>query len=531
MDEMRYDVVIVGAGPAGLAAAIRLKQLDQKLTVCVLEKGSEVGAHVISGCVFETKALDELLPDWREKGAPVSTRVVEDHFWYLTKKYRFLLPLPAQMHNQGNYIISLSQLCRWLGQQAEALGVEIYPGFAAVEPLLNEGGDVCGIKTGDQGQGREGQPTNTYQAGIAIYGKQVLISEGCRGSLAETLIHRFKLRDQSDPQTYGLGLKEIWQVNPALHKPGTVIHSIGWPLDLQTYGGSFLYHLDNNHVAVGLVVGLDYQNPYLSPFEEFQRFKTHPAIRPLFEGGIRLSYGARAINEGGWQSIPKLTFPGGAIMGCSAGFLNVPKIKGTHTAMKSGMLAAEGVVEKFRNGKNDYETRFYQSWIAKELFKVRNIRPGFHWGTIPGFLNAAIETYVFRGHAPWTLRNYADHQQLHLAAECKPIAYPKPDGVLTFDRLSSVFLCNIHHREDQPNHLKLDRPELAISHNLELYDSPEQRYCPANVYEIVKTEDKARLQINSTNCIHCKTCDIKDPLQNIHWVPPEGGSGPNYSDM
>lgn len=531
MDEMRYDVVIIGAGPAGLSAAIRLKQLDPNISVCILEKGSEVGAHIISGCVLETRALDELLPDWRQSGAPIKTTVVEDHFWYLTKKYRFLLPLPPQMDNKGNYIISLSQFCRWLGHQAEALGVEIYPGFAATEPIYTTDGEIGGVMTGDQGRGRDGQPSDAYQPGMAIYGKQILVAEGCRGSLAEMIMRHFKLRDLSDPQTYGLGIKEVWQVRPNFHKVGMVIHSVGWPLDMQTYGGSFLYHLDNCQVAVGFVMGLDYQNPYLSPFEEFQRFKLHPAIRPLFEGGLRLSYGARALNEGGWQSIPKLIFPGGAIIGCSAGFLNVPKIKGTHTAMKSGMLAAEGVFGKLRGGINDYENRFYDSWVAKELYQARNIRPGFRWGIFPGLLNAALETYIFKGRSPWTFQNYADHQQLHLASDCKPINYPKPDGVVTFDRLSSVFLCNIHHRENQTNHLILERPELAISHNLELYDSPEQRYCPANVYEIVKEADKSRLQINSANCIHCKTCDIKDPLQNIHWVPPEGGSGPNYGDM
>lgn len=531
MDEMQYDVVIVGAGPSGLSAAIRLKQLDSSLRVCILEKGSEVGAHIISGCVFDPRALEELIPDWRQKEAPLTLPVHDDQFCFLTRHYQFRLPVPLQMKNANNYMISLSQFCRWLAHQAEAMGVEIYPGFAATEPLFNEQGDLYGVKIGDQGVGRDGQPTEAYQPGIAIYGKQILIGEGCRGSLAELLMHHFKLRDETCPQTYGLGLKEIWEVKPELHKMGRVVHSIGWPLDFQTYGGSFLYHLANNQVAVGFVVGLDYQNPYLSPFEEFQRFKTHPAIRPLLEGGKRLSFGARALNEGGWQSLPKLTFPGGAIMGCSAGFLNVPKIKGTHTAMKSGMLCAEGVFEKLAGRTNDYENRFQQSWVAKELYQVRNIRPGFRWGLILGFVNAALETYLWRGRTPWTLRNHSDHKSLRLAKNSKPIRYPKSDGVITFDRLSSVFLCNTHHPENQPNHLKLKDPGLAISHNLEFYDSPEQRYCPAGVYEIVTTKESSQLHINSANCIHCKTCDIKDPLQNIQWVPPEGGSGPNYTDM
>jgi electron-transferring-flavoprotein dehydrogenase len=531
MDEMQYDVVIVGAGPAGLSAAIRLKQLNPALTVCILEKGSQVGANIISGCVFEPRALEELLPDWQARGAPLLTPVRDDHFWFLTKKHRLTLPIPPQMNNKGNYIISLSQFCRWLAKQAESLGVEIYPGFAAVDPLFNDQGALHGIKIGDKGVGANGKPTELFQPGIAIYGKQILLAEGARGNLSETLMHHFKLREESSPQTYGLGIKEIWQIKPEHHKAGRVIHSMGWPLNLHTYGGGFLYHLSDCQIAVGFVVGLDYQNPYLSPFEEFQRFKTHPQIRSLFEGGKRLSYGARALNEGGWQSIPKLVFPGGALIGCSAGFLNVAKIKGTHTAMKSGMLAAEGIVETLQGHSNDYEHRLHRSWIAEELRQVRNIRPGFRWGVVLGMMNAALETYVFRGRSPWTLHNHADHLQLHLKADCKPIAYPKPDGVVTFDRLSSVFLCNVHHPENQPNHLKLAVPDLAISHNLELYDSPEQRYCPAGVYEIVKDAEKTYLQINSANCIHCKTCDIKDPLQNIHWVPPEGGSGPSYNDL
>jgi len=528
---MQYDVVIVGAGPAGLSAAIRLKQITPAHTVCILEKGSEVGAHVISGCVFEPRALRELLPDWQTKGAPLTTAVSQDHFWFLGQKRALSLPIPPPMRNDGNYIISLSQFCRWLGRQAEALGVEIYPGFSATEFILDSYGAVCGVKTGDKGLGRDSQPTELYQPGMVIYGKQVLVSEGCRGSLAENLIRHFRLRQKCDPQTYGLGIKEIWQVNSSQYKAGTVVHTLGWPLDFQTYGGGFIYHLADNKVAIGFVVGLDYQNPYLSPFEEFQRFKTHPAIRSLLEGGNRLSYGARALNEGGWQSIPRLTFPGGAIMGCSAGFLNVSKLKGTHTAMKSGMLAAEGVGEVLQGRTHDYENRLWKSWVAKELYQARNIRPSFRWGLIPGIMNAALETYIFRGHTPWTFSNHADYKQLCSAAKCNPIDYPKPDGVLTYDRLSSLFLCNIHHPENQPNHLKLDTPELAISYNLKLYDSPEQWYCPAGVYEIIHDNEGANLQINSANCVHCKTCDIKDPLQNIHWVPPEGGSGPTYCDL
>lgn len=536
METMSYDVVIVGAGPAGLSAAIRLKQLDAALSVCVLEKGSEVGSHILSGCIFDPRALDELLPDWHTRNAPLTTAVTKDHFWFLTSAHHIPLPIPPQMQNKGNYIISLSQFCRWLGKQAEALGVEIYPGFAAVEAIFKENGHLCGVKTGDQGRGRDGNPTDLFQPGIAIYGKQVLIAEGCRGSLAEKLLHHFQLRDSETPQTYGLGLKEIWQVSPDTPQPGTVVHSLGWPLDTQTYGGGFLYHLANHQVAVGFVVGLDYKNPYLSPFEEFQRFKTHPAIRPFLLGGKRLSYGARALNEGGWQALPRLTFPGGALIGCSAGFLNVARLKGTHTAMKSGMLAAEGLLETLRGRTNTYDNHLRQSWVGKELYQARNIRPGFRWGLWAGVINAALETYVFRGKAPWTYRHPQDHTQLRRADDCIPISYPKPDHHLTFDRLSSVFLSNIHHREDQPNHLILDNPDSAISHNLTFYDSPEQRYCPAGVYEIQKAgkenvDQTAHLLIHSANCIHCKTCDIKDPRQNIRWVPPEGGSGPNYSDL
>lgn len=530
-ESMQYDIIIVGGGPAGLSAAIRLKQLDAAISVCLLEKGSEIGAHILSGNVFETRALDELIPDWKEKGAPITCEATEDRFYFMTQQGRVRLPTPPQMHNQGNYIISLANLCRWLAGQAEGLGVEIYPGFAGSALLKNEAGEVIGIKTGDMGLNKNGQPTDQYQPGMEIYAKQVLLAEGCRGSLTGEVIETYQLRDADKPQTYAIGFKEIWQVTPENHLQGLIEHSVGWPMDQRTYGGSFLYHFEDNQVLVGYVVALDYTNPHLSPFHEFQRFKLHPKVRPLFEGAKRIAYGARALNEGGWQSLPRLVFPGGAIIGCAAGFLNVPKIKGSHTAMKSGMLAAEGAYEKLQGRTNDYQTRLEESWVATELKEVRNIRPGFKYGLIPGLLNAAFETYITRGKSPWTLKHHCDHKSLKLAKDAPPINYPTPDGKLTFDRLSSVYLCNTHHPETQPNHLQLRDPALAIEYNYKLYDSPEQRYCPAGVYEIVSEDETPRLQINSANCIHCKTCDIKDPLQNIHWVPPEGGSGPNYGGM
>ena len=538
---MKFDVVIVGAGPAGLSAAIRLKQLavehGHDVSVCVLEKGSEVGAHILSGAVLEPRALDELLPDWSERGAPLNTPATEDRFLFLTEKRAFRLPPPPQMRNHGNYIISLGNLCRWLAAQAEELGVEIYPGFAAAEVRYDNNGAVRGVAIGDMGVGRDGQPTDNYMPGMELVASYTLFAEGCRGSLTKTLFERFRLGDGVDPQTYGIGLKELWEVDPAKHRPGLVVHTVGWPMDRRTYGGSFLYHLEDNQVSVGFVIGLDYENPHLSPFDELQRFKTHPAIRPTFEGGRRIAYGARALNEGGFQSIPKLIFPGGALIGAAAGFMNVPKIKGTHTAMKSGMTAAEVAFAAVREGASgeleDYPRRLKASWLWDELAVVRNIRPSFRWGFFAGLAYAAVDTFVLRGRAPWTFHHHEDHTRLRKASECPRIAYPKPDGVLTFDKLSSVYVSNTNHEENQPCHLQIGDPEVPIRVNLALYDAPEQRYCPAGVYEIVTDEGGAnpRLQINAQNCVHCKTCDIKDPTQNINWVPPEGGGGPNYPNM
>jgi electron-transferring-flavoprotein dehydrogenase len=538
-EAMEYDVVIVGAGPSGLSAAIRLKQLAEQagreIAVCVVEKGSEVGAHILSGAVIEPRALAELFPDWKERGAPLNTAATEDHFVFLTKTKSFRLPTPPAMNNHGNYIVSLGNVVRWLGEQAEALGVEIYPGFAAAEVLYGDAGRVLGVATGDMGIGRDGEPTDAFTPGVELRARFTLFAEGCRGSLTKTLFERFNLRDGADPQTFGLGIKELWEIDPAKHQPGKIVHTLGWPLDTATYGGSFLYHLENNQVAVGFVVGLDYKNPYLSPFEEFQRFKTHPAIRPTFEGGRRISYGARALNEGGWQSIPKLTFPGGALIGCTAGFLNVPKIKGTHTAMKSGMLAADALFAALADETTveptGYEAALKNSWIADELKSVRNVRPGFRWGLWAGLALAALDTYLFRGKAPWTLHHHADNKSLEAKSRAKPIDYPKPDGKVSFDRLSSVFLSNTNHEEDQPIHLKLRDPSVAIGTNWALYASPEQRYCPAGVYEILDQDTTPRLQINAQNCVHCKTCDIKDPTQNIDWTVPQGGGGPNYPNM
>ena len=540
-ENMEFDVVIIGAGPSGLSCAIRLKQLAQEagkdLNVCVLEKGSEVGAHLLSGAVFEPRALNELIPDWRDKGAPLSCEAKKDRFLFLTETKAYKMPTPPQMKNHGNYIISLGNLGRWLAEQAEALGVEIFPGFAASEVLYNSDGAVIGVATADMGLDKDGNKTDSFEAGYELHARQTIFAEGCHGSLSKTLINHFDLRKNSDPQTYGLGIKEIWEIDPDKHEQGSIIHTLGWPMDKETYGGSWIYHMENNQVSIGFVIGLDYKNPYLSPYQEMQRFKTHPAIAPLLEGGRRIAYGARALVEGGFQSLPKLTFPGGVLIGDCAGFLNTPKIKGNHTAMKSGMIAAESIFQALSDddqwGKEcvAYTANIKKSWLWKELKAVRNIRPGFHKGLWCGLANAVWET-ISLGMSPWTLKNHADHAQMKPADQCLQIEYPKPDGILTFDRLTSVSFSNTNHAENQPAHLKLKDPSIPVAVNLKDYAGPSQRYCPAGVYEFVKDENGAdKFQINAQNCVHCKTCDIKDPSQNINWVVPYGGDGPNYPNM
>jgi electron-transferring-flavoprotein dehydrogenase len=543
-EAMEYDVLIIGAGPAGLSAAIRLKQLAEKqgreISVCVLEKGSEPGAHILSGAVMDPRAMTELFPDWKAAGAPLLTPVTEDRFLFLTEQSATAVPnwmLPGCFQNHGNYVISLGNVVRWLAQQAENLGVEIFPGFAAAEILYDDACAVAGVATGNLGVDKEGKPTGEFQLGMELRAKYTLFAEGARGHLGKQLISGYQLDKGRDPQTYGIGIKELWEIDPAKHQPGLVVHTAGWPLDSSTYGGSFLYHMENNQVVVGYVVGLAFENPYLSPYEEFQRYKTHPAIRGFFEGGKRLSYGARAITAGGLQSLPKLTFPGGALIGCDAGFLNASRIKGSHGAMKSGMLAAEAAfdaiaAERAQDELSAYTKAFEQSWLHEELHVARNFKPWMSKGLYTGTLMVGIDQLIFRGKAPWTLHHtHADHECLKPAAECQPIVYPKPDGKLTFDRLSSVFISNTNHNEHQPAHLTLKNADIPTQVNLAQYAGPESRYCPAGVYEYVGESGQERLQINAQNCVHCKTCDIKDPTQNIVWVTPEGGGGPNYPNM
>lgn len=541
---MEFDVVIVGGGPSGLSAAIHLKQLARRegreINVCVVEKGSEIGAHILSGAVLETRAIEELIPDWKAKGAPLNTPVSDEKILFLSETGAFKTPglfSPPAMKNLGNYIVSLGNFCRWLGEQAEDLNVEVYPGFAAAEVLYHNNGVVKGIATGDMGLNKDGTPGPMHEPGIELHARYTFFAEGCHGHLGKELKKKFDLDRDVEAQTHGIGIKELWEVDPAKHHQGLVIHTAGWPLDPNTYGGSFIYHLEDNQVAVGFVVGLDYKNPHLDPFEEFQRFKTHSEIRGTFKGGRRISYGARALNEGGLQCLPKLTFPGGVLIGDDAGTLNMSKIKGTHTAMKSGMMAAEAAFEALAEDAPtpelvSYSTAFKASWVQRELHAARNVRPSFKWGLIIGSIYTGIDQILLRGHAPWTLsHSHTDNKVLLKKDQASPIDYPKPDGILTFDKLSSVFISNTNHREDEPCHLTLKDEAAPISVNLADYNGPEQRFCPAGVYEYIEDDGAMRLQINGQNCVHCKTCDIKDVTQNIHWVVPEGGGGPNYPNM